>query len=293
METAALEGVEHLRSRAVTASTTRRATAGPDTTQLLRPTGHRQAARRRRRLRTLGVALATGTLAAGALGATVADHGAGAVAVPSGFPQYRAITFPVMEHVTYTDTFGAPRVGHTHQGQDLIGPRLLHEVSAVDGTVAYMRTDAGGTGGNWLEIRDADGWYYNYGHINNDDPGTDDGANPERWRFAWNLHVGSVVKAGQFVAYMGDSGDAETSVPHLHFEIRTPSRVPIDAYPSLRLAQHLPVDNTWCGLPSNPTGTPSTSSGAGYWLVDGKGGVQSFGGAVRYGDASSLPLAAP
>ena len=32
--------------------------------------------------------------------------------------------------------------------------------------------------------RGNDGWVYNYGHINNDTPGTDDGANPAQWRFA-------------------------------------------------------------------------------------------------------------
>ena len=60
----------------------------------------------------------------------------------------------------------------------------MHERAAVDGTVAYIKTTGDGTGGNWLEIRDAQGWTYNYGHINNDTPGTDDGANPAAYRFA-------------------------------------------------------------------------------------------------------------
>jgi murein DD-endopeptidase MepM/ murein hydrolase activator NlpD len=263
-----------------------------NSTQLPYERSRRRAAwRRRRRHTALAIVATVGVAACGLLSAVGLSADA---AAPPGFPRYRTITFPVLEHVTYTDTFGAPRSGgRHHEGEDLIGKRLFHEVSAVDGTVVYMRSDAGGLGGNWLEIRDADGWYYNYGHINNDDPGTDDGANPRRWRFAWNLHVGSKVKAGQFVAYMGNSGDAEHSVPHLHFEIRTPSRVAIDEYPSLRLAQHLSVDNTWCNVPSDPTGVPSANSGRGYWLVDGHGSVQAFGAAVRYGDASALPLAAP
>ncbi len=242
------------------------------------------------------MALAAPVIALVALGLSslVGNTTARATSVPLGFPTFRSIAFPVQEHVTYIDSFGAPRAGgRTHAGQDLIGSRLFHELSAVDGTVTYMRTDAAGTGGNWLEIRDADGWYYNYGHINNDTPGTDDGANPERWRFAWGLHVGSVVTKGQFVAYMGDSGDAEESVPHLHFEIRMPDRTPINAYPSLRLAQHLSVDSTWCSLPSNPLNTPDAASGSGYWLTDAHGTVQALGEAVNYGDATALPLAAP
>jgi len=81
---------------------------------------------------------------------------------PNGVPEYRRIAFPVQEAVTYTDSFGDCRSGCTrrHEGQDLIGQRLLHERAAVDGTVAYMKTTGDGTGGNWLEIRDSQGWYY-------------------------------------------------------------------------------------------------------------------------------------
>ena len=35
----------------------------------------------------------------------------------------KPIVFPVDGNVTYTDTFGAPRTGHTHEGQDLMGQR--------------------------------------------------------------------------------------------------------------------------------------------------------------------------
>jgi hypothetical protein len=213
------------------------------------------------------------------------------------FPAYRPITFPVVEPVYYSDTFGACRgtnCSRTHMGEDLIGQRLFHELAAHDGTVTFMRNDAAGTGGNWLVITDSQGWTYQYGHINNDTPGTDDGANPPQWRFAPGLHVGQVVKAGQFVAYMGDSGDAEWSVPHLHFEIRTPAHVAINEWPSLRLAQNLPIDTTWCHAPSNPASAPGAANPAvGYWLVEANGAVHAFGAASDLGDASGLNLWAP
>ena len=202
----------------------------------------------------------------------------------NGVPEFRHIVFPVQEHVDYTDTFGDCRDGCTrrHLGNDLIGQRLFHEVSTVDGTVTWMVQDASGTGGNWLEITDADGWHYNYGHINNDDPGTDDGANPPQWRFAPGITMGAHVHAGQFVAYMGDSGNAEDSVPHLHFEIRHPDHTAIDPYYSLRLAQGLPAGNQ-CRYPSLPAQHPTTASAPGYWATTATGAVYSFGAAHYHG----------
>jgi len=229
--------------------------------------------------------------------------GLGPVATPAAFadggtngvPEYRRIVFPVQEAVTYIDSFGACRSGCTrrHEGQDLIGQRLLHERAAVDGTVAYMRTTGDGTGGNWLEIRDSQGWHYNYGHINNDTPGTDDGANPAAYRFAPGIVPGAHVRAGQFVAYMGDSGDAETTVPHLHFEIRRPDNTAINAWASLRLSQGLDAGGGQCRYPSVPTPHPAPASASGYWTTTAAGAVSAFGAAHSYGDFSGRALNKP
>ena len=65
-----------------------------------------------------------------------------------------------------------------------MGAKLMPLVAAADGTVTFLRTDASGTSGNMVEITDDAGWSYWYLHINNDTPGTDDGANPAEYRFA-------------------------------------------------------------------------------------------------------------
>src|SRR5690242_20632099 len=238
-------------------------------------------------------ALLSGTLAAAAavaaLGATAAP--AGAERTATGVP-YHKITFPVDGTVHYSDDFGDCREGCTrrHMGNDLLGAKLMHEVAASNGTIAWVHADNTGTAGNMLQLTGADGWVYWYIHLNNDTPGTDDGKNPARWILAPGIHAGSKVKAGQFIAYMGDSGDAESTQPHLHFEIHMPNGTVIDPYTSLRLAQGLPADGL-CTTPSNPPADPSPTGGHGYWTLGARGGLLGFGSAHVY-PAPPRPAAA-
>jgi len=196
----------------------------------------------------LGFAIALGLVVA-------APHAAHADVV-------RPIHFPVDGPVSYTDTFGAPRAGgRTHEGQDLMGTKLEREVAARDGVITYVKTAGAGAesnGGNMLVLRDSEGWEYWYIHINNDTPGTDDGANPPEWMFAPGIGKGSKVTAGQFLAFMGDSGDAETTGPHLHFEIHQPDGTPINPFESLLAADHAPASARW--LVRNEAGTGSVDA---------------------------------
>ncbi len=148
------------------------------------------------------------------------------------------MTFPVLGGVkAYGDTHGAPRSGgRSHQGQDLMGPKTTRLVAANDGTVTALRHDSTGLSGNSLTITDSAGWKYVYIHLNNDRPGTDDGANIFDQAFAAGLRRGSVVEAGDLVGYMGDSGNAEDAGSHLHFELHRPDGTVVNAYPSLKAA---------------------------------------------------------
>jgi murein DD-endopeptidase MepM/ murein hydrolase activator NlpD len=152
----------------------------------------------------------------------------------------RPMRFPVTGEVEYTDTFGACRgvnCSRRHMGNDIFAPKLRPLVAAQTGRVTWLRTNASGTAGNGVGITDAQGWRYLYLHINNDTPGTDDGANPAEWRFAPGIRHGAMVEAGEVVGYLGDSGNAETTPPHLHFELRTPEGETINPHPSLRAAE--------------------------------------------------------
>ncbi len=94
------------------------------------------------------------------------------------------------------------------------------------------------TAGYGVVVRDDDGWEYHLYHVNNDTPGTDDGADAGAWRFAGGIRPGAAVQAGQLIAWMGDSGNSEGSVPHAHVEIHRPDGTAINPYWSLREAQH-------------------------------------------------------
>jgi hypothetical protein len=173
-----------------------------------------------------------------ALVATFAALAACTAAPPATVAGERAIVFPVAARVTYSDTFGAARSGgRSHEGQDLMAAKHTPVVAAVDGTVTSLNWSNGGLSGNSLTITDAEGWRYVYIHLNNDWPGTDDGSNVYERAFADGIAKGQKVKAGEVVGYVGDSGNAESTGAHLHFEIRRPDNSVINAYSSLRASR--------------------------------------------------------
>jgi hypothetical protein len=206
----------------------------------------------------------------------------------------RPIHFPVEGAVRFRDDWGDPRGGGTrqHRGNDLAGRKLQPLLAAADGVVARTGVDDG-ISGNYLVIRDAAGWEYLYIHVNNDTPGTDDGANPPAWRFAPGIGRGARVRAGQHVGWMGDSGNAEDTQPHLHFEIHRPGVGAINPYRSLLAARNVPV-GTFCDVDRNPPRRPDPASAAGWWQAGADGGIFTFGdvpfaGATR---ATTVALAA-
>jgi len=159
------------------------------------------------------------------------------VPVPTAPMVVRPVTFPVVGPVTWSDTFGAPRSGgRTHEGQDLMGAKGLALVAAADGVLTTVRHSSSGLSGNMLRLTDSEGWVYVYIHLNNDRPGTDDAANLFEHAFADGVVQGQRVKAGEPIGYLGDSGNAEETGAHLHFEIRQPDGVVINAAASLRAA---------------------------------------------------------
>ncbi|MCS6777447.1 MAG: peptidoglycan DD-metalloendopeptidase family protein [Chloroherpetonaceae bacterium] len=163
---------------------------------------------------------------------------------PAPPPKMVSMIFPVLYNVRWSDTYGAPRDGgrRRHMGQDLMAPKMTPLVAVFDGTV-YFYTGHG-TAGNHIYLHSDDGWTAVYVHVNNDTPGTNDGAGGDFYAFAAGLRSGDRVRAGQLIGYVGNSGNAETTAPHLHFELQY-QRQHINPHLSLRKARRIkePVVN--------------------------------------------------
>lgn len=145
------------------------------------------------------------------------------------------IDFPQDPQPTvFSSTFGASRSsGRRHQGNDLMAPKLTHVYAAAAGIVTVIETH--GSAGRYVEIQHEAGWSTRYLHLNNDDPGTDNGRADWSLTLVPGLEVGSHVDAGQHIGFVGDSGNAEWTGSHTHFELAHDGGE-IDPYPILREA---------------------------------------------------------
>ena len=149
----------------------------------------------------------------------------------------RSILFPVQGNYSFRDDFAEPRDGgaREHLGVDVIANKMTPLVAAVTGTITFIAIPQASWGYS-ITIRDSDGYTYRYLHMNNDSPGTDDGAGGVEHAYAPGLHRGSQVLQGDIIGWVGDSGNAENTISHLHFEIHKPDRSAIDPYESLLAA---------------------------------------------------------
>ncbi len=146
--------------------------------------------------------------------------------------------FPVIPDPGYSNNFGDPRSGgRSHAGIDIMSPKMTPVVAVASGTIGWMHNEQGGDCCA-LELNHDDGYESWYIHLNNDTPGTDDG---NGWGFAPGIERGVHVEAGQLIGYVGDSGNAESSGSHLHFELHAPDGSVINPYTHLNAATRLPV----------------------------------------------------
>ena len=157
----------------------------------------------------------------------------------SSYQQVVDLTFPVAGRVSYGDWFAAARSGgRVHKATDIMAPEGIPVHAAVGGTVDRITglTEKVPSYGYMIRIAGDDGRDYVYIHM-----GRNDG--PASKAYARGIVRGSRVSRGQHIAYVGCSGNASCTAPHLHFEIHDdrvtdPYRThQIDPYPSLWAAE--------------------------------------------------------
>ena len=165
------------------------------------------------------------------LGLAAGTAGAAAPKVPDH------IIFPVVGPVSYVDDFGAPRPGGPHQGNDLMAAKKSPAVAAESGTVKYWTTSK--TAGCMLYLYGESGTIYYYIHLNNDLTAGNDNRGKCVKGVAYTVKNGARVQAGQQIAYVGDSGDANGGHAHLHFEVHPGGGKAVSPYPYLQKAYKL------------------------------------------------------
>jgi murein DD-endopeptidase MepM/ murein hydrolase activator NlpD len=102
------------------------------------------------------------------------------------------------------DTFNAGRSGgRTHNAVDILAPRGTPVLSADDGRVARLGSNA--LGGITVYAVDPDRRFvYYYAHLD---------------RYRAGLAEGMPLAKGEVIGYVGTTGNAPPGTPHLHFQV--------------------------------------------------------------------------
>jgi peptidoglycan LD-endopeptidase LytH len=121
---------------------------------------------------------------------------------------------PVQGPVSFTDSWGAPRSGgRTHKGTDMMAAAGTPTVAPVSGRVEHRGSSLGGF--SWWVYGDDGNEYY--------------GTHLSAYE---NVGAGHVER-GTVIGYVGSSGNASASAPHLHFEFHPGGGAAINPYPRL------------------------------------------------------------
>lgn len=134
---------------------------------------------------------------------------------PPSLPAIDGRICPVDGPVSFVDSFGAGRSGgRKHEGVDMISPRGTPLVAIESGTVKRMRN--GGLGGITVWLRGEGGDEFYYAHL-------------DAW--ADGLSKGDHLDAGELLGYVGNTGNARYTIPHLHFEYHPDGGKAVNPYP--------------------------------------------------------------
>jgi murein DD-endopeptidase MepM/ murein hydrolase activator NlpD len=107
-----------------------------------------------------------------------------------------------------TNTYPARRGRRIHGALDLLAPRGTAVLAADDSVIGRLYTSD--LGGIVVYAFDPDGRFvYYYAHLD---------------RYRRGLSVGDRVSKGEVIGYVGTTGNAPRTLPHLHFQVMTRGR---------------------------------------------------------------------
>jgi murein DD-endopeptidase MepM/ murein hydrolase activator NlpD len=150
-----------------------------------------------------------------------------------------ALMFPVAggDNSSIRSGFGAERDAgvRSHAGIDIFAPRGTPVLAATGGRITSVTPN--NLGGNvvWLHDSSRDQSLY-YAHLEQH-----------------AVHSGEQVQSGDTIGFVGNTGNARTTPPHLHFGIYRRGSGAIDPAPFVRRSEQTPprirADTAWLGLP--------------------------------------------
>lgn len=145
-----------------------------------------------------------------------------------------SLTMPVVGLNTSRlyDSWGDPRDGgkRRHRGIDIFAPRGTQVVAVTDGYVSFIGN--GGKGGRAVWLTTEQGVSFYYAHL-------------DRW--VPGLYEGMAVRKGDLLGYVGNTGNAINTPPHLHFAVLQNDEA-VNPYPVLMNATRSAVPPTVTGV---------------------------------------------
>ncbi|HET7711775.1 MAG TPA: M23 family metallopeptidase, partial [Thermoanaerobaculia bacterium] len=125
-----------------------------------------------------------------------------------------------VRHHDLDDSWHAPRDGGSrlHKGIDIFAPRGTAVVAVADGFVSFIGDQPKGGHCIWLTTENGISFYY---------------AHLDRW--APGLYEGMEVHSGDLLGFVGNTGNASRTPPHLHFAVNLNDEM-VNPYPLLTRA---------------------------------------------------------
>ncbi len=185
-------------------------------------------------------------------------------AIQAGFGR-----FPVGGRASFTDDWWFPRFVpsvHLHEGTDIFAAYGTPARAPATGTLNQRFNPVGGL---TVYVTEADGTYYYLAHLSRYEPGQ---------------VSGQAVQAGDVIGYVGDSGNARGTSPHIHFEVHPGGGGPTNPKPFLDAW----LEEAIAAVPSLVAATAPAPAGAGRTPTEEQDltvvGHTDLGGRGGYGD---------